>query len=662
MRGNLMLYRRIVEDDFKKFKLVPEDADLFEVIKNRNVPSYYSTYLYNEAAKEQFDKTGSVGGTTDVKTKMLWWDFDGKDLEEVQRSTQKLVGRLEALGFQEDNIKINFSGGKGFHVVVDIDKELSPAQVKAFAQKYANDLPGFDDVVYDPNRVLRAPLTRHKKSGLYCTPISLEELKTNTIDQIKQTASSIDGFDTESFNLYYKPGTLEDRFVPVIEEKTKKEALSKHVFDITTIDLKNRPKGFDEARWMLMNGFFRGSGSSDIGERNHALLCLASTLKAQGYDEALTVNILNGVTELQAQRTGEDQFPTSELENNIIRQVYSDNWRGGVFTTRDPNNWLAKYARKMGISQVEEDARVKSFVDTSENFGAYIANFENNPLKFGLPALDKAFPIPAGTVVGVVAAASAGKTLLALKLLENASRAGMVCVFASLDMSATRMFEKLLYRVTKGESRESIFESWKDPVKRKRLTKLVEEAYGNVFILNKSAATVDDIREYITKVEQQTGKPVEMVMIDYFERVNSEYSDETKASKMVAMQIQDIVNDMPAIRAVTLYQPSKFALGGGPDNPILSYTAIKGSSAIFQSCRQILSLWRDFQSPEFKEYDRFMRMAILKNDLGELDMFTYGFSGKKGEVYEMEDIEHQEFQELLKMKENLKNGKEDAWS
>jgi len=88
---------------------------------------------------------------------------------------------------------------------------------------------------------------------------------------------------------------------------------------------------------------------------------------------------------------------------------------------------------------------------------------------------------------------------------------------------------------------------------------------------------------------------------------------------------------------ITLYQPNKMALGGGPDQPILNYAAIKGSSFVFQSVRQILSLWRPFFNPRDKDMDEFMEMAILKNDLGELGMYCYNWTGKTGSI-EMMDI------------------------
>ena len=57
-----------------------------------------------------------------------------------------------------------------------------------------------------------------------------------------------------------------------------------------------------------------------------------------------------------------------------------------------------------------------------------------------------------------------------------------------------------------------------------------------------------------------------------------------------------------------------------------------------------------------------MQMAILKNDLGELDMFDFGWNGKRGEIYELEDIQRQDLRDLLKMKTLRDKGEDDGWN
>jgi hypothetical protein len=179
--------------------------------------------------------------------------------------------------------------------------------------------------------------------------------------------------------------------------------------------------------------------------------------------------------------------------------------------------------------------------------------------------------------------------------------------------------------------------------------------FPNTYVFSKSSPTVDQLKNYIESVQDHTGKPVRLLMVDYFERLGSEKSDDTAASKDVAGGIQDLISDFPELTPITLYQPNKFSLGGGPDKPILSYTAIKGSSFVYQAARQILALWRPMFTPELSKNDKFMEMAILKNDLGELGKFCYNWKGKTGEITPMTDYDRGEYDSCMEDKEKLEN-------
>jgi hypothetical protein len=658
-----MRYVRLVDGRWSNNVLVPQAENIYNILKNTK-SCYYSTYTYNETHKVQFDKTKSVAGIIDdIKTDIVWWDFDHKEDPDVARvSAITLVEKLVADGFTLENMLITFSGNKGFHVILKSEEEINQQQVINIAYHYAADLKGFDESMYDSNQVLRVPLTQNEKSGLFCIPITYDELTMLPLESIRKEAETTDNFDSESVRSHMQaamfPKTLLELKAPELELPTTvgESYDDDGKWHPETLDFTRKPAHLDNARFLLMNGYFRGSESSDQGERSNAFLCLGATFKNLGYPLDASFGLLQGIAQLQSKRTGDTLFSDRELNSNILKQVYSSSWRGGQFSIFDEGSWLYKYAKKMNVLEEQiESTPIVAFVDSGNEFSKYIKSFKSNSLKFNLPKLDKQFPMPAGTNVGIIGAASSGKTLVALKLLSNASKSGMLCIFASLDMSKSRMFEKVLYFITEGRyTREELFDMWEDREGQKKLKKLMEEAFGNVYMYNKSAPTIKNIREYVNEVEIKTGKEAELLMIDYFERVSSEYTDDTKSSKMVASEIQDIVNDKPAIRVLTLVQPAKYALGGGPDNPLLSYTAIKGSSFLYQSFRQILSIWRPFFTPQTKDLDKYMEMAILKNDLGELDTFQFNFSGKKGDIWEMEDIERQELRELLEMKNSSK--------
>ena len=101
---------------------------------------------------------------------------------------------------------------------------------------------------------------------------------------------------------------------------------------------------------------------------------------------------------------------------------------------------------------------------------------------------------------------------------------------------------------------------------------------------------------------------------------------------------------------------------GGADSPIYDYTRIKGSSFVYQAFRIILSLWRPFYNPKDFSNDKFMQMAVLKNDLGELSEFAFNWHGKTGAISEMEDFQYDELNRMLREKESEKNEENVGWN
>lgn len=624
-----------------------ENGDLSEIYNKISLDkdAYISAYYFNDSHYEIFKKKGSVAGITDVLGVKIFWDFDSqKNVEQARLDACEMYFRLIDNGFPPDCIQIYYSGNKGFEMSIQLkDCKLTPSQIKNICLTLAEGLETVDPVVYNATRVMRLPLTKHQKSGLYKSPLSVDELTNLSVPEIVSLAK--EPLTYADIKTAWKTAHIPSNVLKLKEAKKKAEPLA--VLAPKALDLSRKPKFLSNWKYALTRGVF-GSGM-----RSNALLILAATYKNENFSKNATYYILKAAAEEQQQRYGGDKFNKTEIWTNIVEQVYGPNWKGGTYTEDNFPDNIKEFLISAGVprEELKETSQpVMTMARIGDGFIDYITSFENNSLKFGLPKLDQMFPIPAGTSLGIVGAASSGKTAVALKLLSNASKSGMICVFASLDMSKSRMFEKMLYKVTGGMKREEIFSKWKDEESRQELLDLVNEEFGNVYMFNKSSPTVEQIREYVDDVEAKTGKKVELLMIDYFERVMSEFADDTKASKMVANGIQDIVNDYPHIRAITLVQPSKNSLGGGPDNPILSYTSIKGSSFLYQAFRQIISLWRPFFNPETREIDNYMQMAILKNDLGELDTFEFGWKGKEGEIYELQDAERADLRDLLKRK------------
>lgn len=637
-----MLYKRLTRTLNDKGILIPQDDDIYNHIKD-DADYYLSTYLYTEDHKKQFAETSTVAGITDVTTNKVWFDFDSEHEPELARQDAiKLVDRLVDKNIDPKDIIISFSGNKGFGIELNIDASLFPKEAKSIAFDLASDLSSFDVKMYNASRILRIIATRHQKTGLYKTPLTPSQLKELSLDSIMELAKNepagSDEFRWAKVPLWTKKETASTT------EKAK--AIAKDTYNY--LDYSMKPKFLTNCRWSIQNGYFKE------GDRSTALLCLASTYKNMGFDLEHVYRLLKGTAELQGRIHKCERFPDEEVYNNIVMQVFGPHWNNGQYSCRDEGNWLSLYCLDLEHPcnhKEEDELKPRTFVSLAPDFKDYVMNIDKNTIKTGLHTLDKSVFLSTGANVGIIAPPGAGKTSIAFELLENTSLAGVHSVFAGLDMAKNRTFEKLLYRET-GLSREELYKIFQNG-KEGPIIDAIQTKYKNVHFFKKSSPTPADLKQYIREVQDKTGNKVKLVISDYFERFNSDIGDDTAASKAVAGELQDLVDDENLCK-ITLYQPNKAALFGGPDQPIYDYTKIKGSSFVYQSLRIILSMWRPFYNPKDFRNDKYLQMAILKNDLGELGEFAFNWDGKRGRVTDMDQTQYEEFEMELKAKQNAK--------
>lgn len=641
-----MFYRRLTAGLNDRGILIQTDKDALDYIKD-DKDHYLGTYKYTEQQKQIFEDTGTIAGITDVMSDKIWWDFDSEHEPELARqSTVLLVDRLIKKGISQKDIVIAFSGNKGFGVELNLTDDFSPKDIKTAAFDLAHDLPHFDVKMYNASRILRILTTKHQKTGLYKIPLTYFELTELSVDEIMYKARELPS-ESEEFRW---------NAVNLISKSNKTE-VEPSVYEIleapSTLDYSAKPRFLTNCRWAIQNGHFKE------GDRSTALLCLGSTYKNLGFDLEHVYRLLKGTAELQARLTHSERFSDEEIYNNIIIQVFGPNWNNGQYTCREPGNWLHFFCSKLDCPcnhKIEDELKPKLFSDLKSDFKHYVKHIEKNTIHTGLPSIDQNVFLSTGANVLIVGSPGSGKTSLGLEILNRTSKAGVRSVVASLDMAQNRIFEKLLYRLT-GYDRTQLYQIFKDD-KEAPLMKQLQEEFGNVNFFKKSCPAVQDIRDYITRCNEQGPDRVKLVVIDYFERIVSDMGDDTAASKRIAGELQDLVDDFD-ICLITLVQPNKNALSGGPDLPIYDYTKIKGSSFVYQAARIIMSCWRPFYTPKNFHNDKYMQVAILKNDLGELNEFSFNWNGKRGVVTEMEDFQRSEFEEMLRKKMEEKNGNQE---
>ena len=646
-----MNYIRVTKGLVDKGQLISPN-DLYDFVTDSEKDYYASVFRYKPEHFETFKKTGSIRGINDVTTNQLIFDFDSKtDLEKTRQDALTAIERLQKYGIKDSTIQIYFSGNKGFTVQVELNRFLSPEQVRTIAlKKIAYGLDTADSSVYDASQIIRVPGTKHPKSGLYKVPLTLSQLKTLSIDDIKKRASSLDNIK-EDFE--WNPATPNEDLFKIVETKVETKKTQYEV------DLNKKPSQWRNCKWSLLQGNFKE------GERHSALMVIAATCRGLGYDKDTTYYMCKSALKKQASRTGQEEFSKEELYSNIIEQsVFTDNWEGGQYTCTKPG-WLQDYCQTLGEhtckEKEEEERPCIQLDDITLDFGKYAREFEQNVIKTGITELDSNVTFCTSTLCGLLGQPGAGKTTMAINYLNNTSSIDIPSVFFSLDMGKPIVYAKLVQRLT-GYSFKKVLDIFKnDPKQAAEISEILKEEYKNVGFNFRSGLTVSDIKTTILEREQALGKKVKLLVIDYLECLAGPYADQTANTGFLANQLKDISNDLE-VCTLLLLQTQKHST---PDisDPLLSLKGVKGSSLIEQSCSTILTLWRDGYNPRHVQDDKYISFAVVKNRFGSLWSGDFSWDGQKGDIRELTEEEREELKGFRERKkaEKIKEQESNEW-
>jgi hypothetical protein len=636
-----MNYIRVCKGVNDKGTLLPRSTDVYRNV-DLNHDYYTSAFLYNEEQYQSFKKTGTVAGITDTVTDKLYWDFDSAaDLTQAKADAELLCNRLEKdAKFSPQNIALFFSGKKGFQVEVTIkDSAFTPAEVKNICLNLGDGLATLDRRIYNSNRILRLPLSKHQDTGLYKIPLDYSALSEASIEEIREEAKNtmapadlVSIFKTAGKNTLID--TLKAKTPKLSEVKTIKVA-----YDISDVDWGSKPKFLTPEKFLLSLGFF------ESGERSHALMILGSTFKSLGFNETQTYHFLKSAAEQQGDRTGEDKFPKGEIYKNIIAQIYSPTWKGGVYSVA--NDELLQRLNALvpaNVSHVDDTDSILSLEDSLGKFGEYARNIDKNTVRSGIAELDKKLRMQTGRLYAILGSPGSGKTSLSVELINNTSKLGEHSLMGSYDMSCPDTIQKLIQRHTKLTA-DQIYERMQNDPKGSytEFKKILQENYSNTTFVFKTGQSISELKQTILEREKQLGVEIRLVVVDYLELIQSKFSDPTQASMESIQGLREIAINMNKA-VVVMLQPNKMA--GTIDEPILSGNAAKGSSSILQAVTAMLTIHRPGYSSRTPENDRFIGIDCVKNRSGALFSIDLHFDGATGNIRSLSDEEKMELRML----------------
>lgn len=157
---------------------------------------YAGMFRFGEDYLRLCHETGSVSGAGNLLcySDFVWIDVDRTDLNQALLDARQILVNADAIepGLSQLAV-VYFSGCKGFHIgfpspLFGLGPSIDlPKLVKQTALAISGGVP-IDYHIYDKNRLLRVPNSRHGKSGLYKTFLTIEQISTWSVARIMEEA------------------------------------------------------------------------------------------------------------------------------------------------------------------------------------------------------------------------------------------------------------------------------------------------------------------------------------------------------------------------------------------------------------------------------------------------------------------------------------------
>lgn len=297
------------------------------------------------ATVQRYANEGKVDGEDFAAP--LYFDLDyGDDPAVAQREAKKVTDFfMKELDIQEQDIRVYFSGSKGFHIIIDeralgvtprTDLHRVYKHIAGYVKYRLGDtvtvenehgkpvnitepLKSVDLVVYTVKRMLRLPYSRHQKTGLYKIELSVKELGLLSLDEIKARAKigtrPLSPTEEKTVRKRPKVGAF---YADKLKEYEDAAATANQRYDKEEfIFTKDKPPACVQD--ILEHGWKKD------GDRNNATVQLACYFKAAGYDKNEVIKTLEEwVTKYTSADSSYSVRQRVANTRSVIEAVYSD--------------------------------------------------------------------------------------------------------------------------------------------------------------------------------------------------------------------------------------------------------------------------------------------------------------------------------------------------
>ena len=471
------MYIEIVNTLTLRGEIVPLE-NLDRIAQETTSELYRSIYNYGEEIKEYIQRNNSIAGFDGiVNIDTVFVDIDG-ETEIAYMKLQQVLAKLESLNVPERSYQVYFSG-RGFHI--HLHPSLFNIQPSKEAHKELKRIIGYyfseADLIYDKIRLIRVNGSLNKKTGLYKIPLTHDEIKELTPEDIQDLAKE-PRWDTR-MKLKSAPHIF------VIKEKIE----NKETFD---------PVKISRNKYNCIHNIL--GSEPPVGERHNHLLRLASHFHRHGYSQEVTRNICSGWVN--------DPKKESDI-NKVIKDVYQ--W-DSYYSCKD--SLLQRYCDKNCIfyEGTEEVFSIK------EMYTSYIDRIKKTSevLRLGkILNTFQAYNIYAGELVSLLGATGMGKSLFMQNIV---ARTKLPTLIFSLEMPPYQMYRRFVQILT-GKAKNELTE---EDFKR------TNSALSHIYLTPK-AVYPNEISKMV-----ESYKP-KILVIDHYLLMKSQHRDEyARVSELTA--------------------------------------------------------------------------------------------------------------------------------
>lgn len=534
---------------------------------------------------------------------------DPLDLEKAHKDANTVLEKL-LVNYEVnlDELRIYFSGKKGFHILIpatmfgyapSVDM---PQVFRQMAQEIAQETK-IDTAVYDRVRIFRISNTINSGTGLYKVPLATSEMLHLTIEQIKELAKTPREIEVD------RPESVNE-FLRELYRKAA-EALSRPKEAPETDKREIRPpKNAKLCYYKILEGVGEG-------HRDNAGLRLAAHLLKQ-YPQDITGAMMRAWNKRNT--------PPMDDENvdKLTRQAIGKY----DFGCNDPV--LMEFCNTRCIYKGREEGRVTAdkiySLDQARNkYLDYIENLKQRKILLGFSKLDKhTRGIAPGEVMQVMARTGVGKTAFILNVIRHVIVSQNVPVlFFSMEQPMAQIYERAVQisNDRTGEEVEKTF--YKKDGDKDTLHMLTERSYKNLYIVDEDFLTYEELRDFVSVASQKIGLTPPLVCVDYLGRMRGDGGSVYEEVSQLAKMLKKLAKDLD-VAILYLHQTSRVGKSGAEP---LSLDMGRDSGVVEEAADYIVGMWRpDIEKPEAQEKStEEIILAILKNRKGSIGRASYKF-------------------------------------